>query len=103
MEIEIELDGSELPGSADGVDELDVNFGAVKSAFADNRLVGNVHALHGVGERGGGAMPFFGLAGVIFGMRGVPVRELDLEFVEAEILHDREGEIDAGFHFAFDL
>ena len=33
-EIEIELDGGELPGTADGVDELDVDFGAVEGGFA---------------------------------------------------------------------
>ena len=48
-------------------------------------------------------MPVFGLTGVIFGMRGIPVRELDFEFVEAEIFHHREGEIDAGCDFGFDL
>ena len=33
-QIEIELDGGELPGAADGVDELDVDFGAVEGGFA---------------------------------------------------------------------
>ena len=48
-------------------------------------------------------LPVFGLAGVIFRMRGVPIGKLDFEFVETEIFHDGEGEIDAGFDFGFDL
>ena len=48
-------------------------------------------------------MPVFRLAGVIFRMRGIPVGKLDLILVEAESFHHRQGEIDAGFHFAFDL
>ena len=66
-------------------------------------FVGNVDALHGFGERGGGAVPVFGLAGVIFRMRSVPIGKLDFEFVEAEIFHDGESEIHAGFDFGFDL
>ena len=44
-----------------------------------------------------------GLPGVIFGMRFVPVGKLDLELLEAKILHHREREIDASFDFTFDL
>src|SRR6266702_1462155 len=102
-QIEIELHGGELPGAADGVNELDVDLGAVEGGFALHFLERNVYALHGVGERGGGAAPVFGLAGVVFRMRGVPVGELHFEFVEAEIFHDGVGEIDAGFDFRFDL
>src|SRR6266566_4412237 len=79
-QIEIELHGGELPGAADGVNALD-----------------------GVGEGGGGAAPVFGLAGVVFRMRGVPVGELDFEFAEAKIFHDGVGEVDAGFDFRLDL
>src|SRR5271163_483711 len=101
--IEIELDSGELPGTADGVNEFYVDFGAVKSAFADNPFVGNVHALHGFGKAFAGTAPVFGLALVIFGMGGVPVGEFDFELVEAEIFHDGQGELEAGFHFALDL
>jgi len=102
-QVEIELHGGELPGTADSVDEFDVDFRAVESGFACHGFVGDVHALQGIAEGGGGAVPVFGLAGVIFRMRFVPIRELDFEFVEAEIFHDGESEIDAGFHFGFDL
>ena len=33
-QIEIELDGGQLPGAADGVDQFDVDLGAVKRGFA---------------------------------------------------------------------
>src|SRR6266571_1261423 len=102
-QIKIELHGGELPGAADGVNELDVDLGAVEGGFALHFLERDVHALHGVGERGGGAAPVFGFTGVIFGVRGIPIGELDFEFVEAKIFHDGVGEIDAGFDFRFDL
>src|SRR5713226_7814656 len=102
-EIEIELHGGELPRASDGVDELDVDFRAVERAFAYHLFERNVHALHGVGESGCSAVPVFGLAGVIFWMRGIPIGEFDFEFVEAEIFHHGEREIDAGFDFGFDL
>src|SRR6266436_4150074 len=102
-QIEIELHGGELPGAADGVNELDIDLGAVEGGFALHFLERNVHALHRVGEGGGGAALVFGLAGVVFRMRGVPVGELDLEFVEAKIFHDGVDKIHAGFDFRFDL
>ena len=48
-------------------------------------------------------MPVFGLALVIFRMRGVPIGELHFKFVEAEVLHYREGKVNAGFDFLFNL
>jgi len=44
-----------------------------------------------------------GFAGVIFRMRFVPIGKFNFEIVEAEIFHNGEGEIDAGFDFGFDL
>src|SRR5215472_92849 len=102
-QVEVELHRRELPGAANRVNQLHVNLRAVKSGFASNRFVGNVHVLHSGSERGGGAMPVFGFSSVIFRMRGIPVGKFNFEFVEAEILHDREREIDAGFDFGFDL
>src|SRR5712692_4040235 len=102
-EIEVELHGGELPRASDGVDELDVDFRAVASGFAFHFFVRNVHALHGVGDSGSGAMPVLGLAGVIFRMRGVPVGELDFEFVEPEVFHYCESEVHASLDFGFDL
>src|SRR5229473_3197694 len=102
-EIEIELHSGELPGTADRVDELDVDFRAVERAFAYHLFERNVHALHGVSKSGCSAVPVFGLAGVVFRMRGIPIGELDFEFVEAEIFHHGKGEIDAGFDFGFNL
>src|SRR6516165_2423217 len=102
-QIEVELHGGELPGSANGVDELHVNLRAIEGGFAFHALEGDLHARHGIRESVGSAVPVFGLAGVIFGMLRIPVRELDLELIEAEIFHDGEGEVDAGFDFGLDL
>src|SRR2546430_13738877 len=50
-----------------------VDFRAVEGGFAFHLFVRDIHALHGVGESSGGAMPVFGLAGVILRMRGIPI------------------------------
>src|SRR6266478_5373748 len=102
-EIEIELHGGELPGTADRVDELDVDFRAVERAFAYHLFERNVHALHGVSESGCGAGPVFGLCGVLFRMRWIPIGVFDFKFFEAEMFHDGESKIDAGLDFGFDL
>src|SRR5580704_4468965 len=102
-QIEIELYGGELPRAADRVDQLDVDFRAVECGFAGDALERNFHARHGFGESGGGAVLVFLFAGVIFGMRFVPVGKLDLELLEAKIFHHSEGEVDASFDFTFDL
>src|SRR5260370_916740 len=65
-EVEVELHGGELPGTADGVDELHIDFRAVEGRFAFHFFVRNVHALHGVSESGGGAMPDCACAAVSF-------------------------------------
>src|SRR6266436_3288654 len=102
-QVGIDLHGGELPGAADGVDELDVDLGAVKGTFALNRFVRDIEPLQGVGQTGGGALPVFGLAFVIFRMRSVPIRQFNLEFVEAEIFHHRERKIKASLDFGLDL
>src|SRR5271169_3740813 len=101
--IEIELDGGELPGAADGVDQLDVDFGAVERGFAGDGFIRNVKLLHGFCKSGSGTLPVFGLAGVILRVGSVPVGELDFVVVKAKILHYGKREINAGFYFAFDL
>ena len=58
-QIEIELDGGELPGAADRVDEFDVDFRAVECGFAGDALERDVDAGHGFGESVGRAMPIF--------------------------------------------
>ena len=44
-QVEIELHGGELPGPADGVDQLHVDLRAVERGFAGNVFVGNFHAV----------------------------------------------------------
>src|SRR5260370_22794710 len=48
-------------------------------------------------------LPVFGPPGVIFRVLGIPIRTLDFEFVEANILPDGEGAIHASLDFRFDL
>src|ERR1700719_445682 len=102
-EIEIELHGAELPGAADGVDELDVDFGAVEDGFTGNVFVGDALTVEGSGERALGGFPLLDGAGVIFGMLGIARGELDLVAVEAESVQNGLHEVEAAFDFGFHL
>src|SRR5258706_16273117 len=95
------MHGGELPGTADGINELDVDFWAVESGFAFHLLVWDVHALHSVGESGGGAMPVSGLARGIFRVRFVPIGEVRFELFENKIFYHGESEKKAGPDFVF--
>ncbi len=55
--IEVELDGRELPQTADGVDQLDIDFRPVKCAFAGDGLVLDIAALEDILQRGSGVLP----------------------------------------------
>ncbi len=46
-EVEVELDGGELPEAAEDVDEFDVDFGAVEGGFAGDFPVGDGLAVRG--------------------------------------------------------
>ncbi len=63
-EVEVELDGGELPEAAEDVDEFDVDFGAVEGGFAGDGAVGDAFAFKGGFERAGGGGPVFVGAGV---------------------------------------
>src|ERR1700730_5307671 len=102
-EIEIELHGAELPGAADGVDELDVDFGAVEDGFTGNVFVRNALAVESSGEGALGVFPLLDGAGVIFGMLGIARGELDLVAIEAEGVQNGLDEIEAAFDFRFHL
>src|SRR5207237_7082013 len=56
-EIEVKLHGGELPGTADRVDQLDVDLRAIKCGFAFHAFEGNLHALQSRGESARGAFP----------------------------------------------
>ncbi len=102
-EVEVELDGRELPETAEDVDELEVDFGAIEGGFAFDGFVGDAFAGEGALERADGDVPVFVGAGVGFAVSGVPGGELDLELGEAEGLEDGFGEVDAGDDLVFDL
>ena len=102
-QIEIELYGGQLPRAANRVNQFDVNLRAVKCGFTFHALEGNIQAIESGFERVGCAVPIFRLAGVILRMHRIPIRKLNGIIIEAEILHHRESEIHAVFHFLFDL
>ena len=47
-QVEIELNRAKLPRTADGVDQLHINLGAVESGLAGDDLVFNISALERV-------------------------------------------------------
>src|SRR5215469_12900148 len=102
-QIEIELNGCELPRPSNRVDQLHVNFRAVECRFALNSLEWNVHAVERVAERRGGAVPVLRFARIIFRMRGVPFGKLHFVAVESKSLHHCERKIQTALHFEFDL
>src|SRR5215472_17625974 len=56
-QIEVELDGRELPEAAQDIDQLDVDLGAVERRFAGDRLVGNALGLQHIFQRPDGEVP----------------------------------------------
>src|SRR5579859_174284 len=102
-QVEVELNGGKLPGAADGVHQLDVDFRAVKRGFAHNRLVGNIHLLQDLLQRVDGAVPVLLAADEALLIVGVPDAQLDLVFSEAKSLEDGHGEFHAAHDFALNL
>src|SRR5882762_840052 len=102
-QIEIELHGGELPRAANGVDELDVDFRAVKCGFSSHPLERHAQFGKRAFKRASRSAPVLSRSRIIFRMRRVPVRKFDDVLAEAEGFHDGESEIDARFDFGFDL
>ena len=99
-QIEIELHGGELPGPADGVDQLHVDFRAVERRFARHALVRNVHAVKRVLSARPRRVSSPPACRHNFpDASRSPSGKLHLIVVEAENPHHREREIDAGLQF----
>src|ERR1700737_2547764 len=94
-QIEIKLNCSELPRTSYRVDQLDVNFRAIKRRFALHALERHTQFGKRALERFGCTAPVLCRARVILRVRRIPIRKLYYIFAEAESLHHSECEIDA--------
>ncbi len=102
-QIEVDLHRTELPEAAEGVDELDVDFGAVERGFAGNGGELDALAVERVLKSADGECPVFIGACVVGTVVRIPGRQLDLELVKAESFVDGFSEVDAGYDFIFNL
>ena len=102
-QVEVELHGRELPGAANGINQLDINLGPVENRLAFHAFEGNVHPSERVHQRALGLFPVFDLAGVVRGPVGVAHGKLHFVVLKAEGLEQRQRKIHAGFNLGFDL
>src|SRR6516165_4370879 len=102
-EVEIKLYGGELPGTADGVHQLHVDFGSVEDSLAGHVLEGDLHAAERIHQRAFGPFPLFDRAGVMLAVGGITGGKLHLVMVEPEGLEHSKGELHAGLNFIFEL
>src|SRR5216684_4300665 len=102
-QVEIELYGAELPGTADGIHKLDVNLRAIESCFAGHNLVWDIKSLQRALQRMVGEVPLILTAEEALLVLRIPGGKLGFELVEAEGLQHGECELQAADDFSFDL
>src|SRR2546430_2468788 len=102
-QVEIELNRAKLPWTANGIGQLHVNLGAVKSGLAGYDLVFDISALERVLERSVAQLPLFLGAEKILAVFGIPSRKFGLKLVKTEVFENFQGEVDAAYDFVFDL
>ena len=90
-EVEVELDGGELPGPPDGIADVHVDLGAVEGAAADVDAVVEAGGVQGGPQPGGGLVPQgLGPHPLVVGAGG----QLGLEVLEAEGPQHAEHEVE---------
>ena len=102
-QVEVELHGRELPQTADGVHQLDVNLRPIERGFAGHGLVLYIQALERVFERSGSRDPLFFRAQEALPLVRVPGGKLGLVLVEAEGFQHGERELHAADDLVLDL
>ena len=100
---EVELHRRQLPETTENVNQLDIDFGAVKRGFAGDRLERNSLRLQHAVERADGEIPVLIRARVTLAVVWIPGGKLNPEFVKSERLQYGLGKVDARFYLAFDL
>src|SRR6266849_498807 len=96
---EIELHGRKLPGTAQCIDQLDINLRTVESRFTRYAFVGDASSLQGGLKTIFCHFPKLSFPRIFRRVLRVPGREVHFVFVEPKNTHHQEGKIDAGAHF----
>src|SRR5579875_251223 len=102
-EIEVELNGGELPETAEHIDQLDVDLGAVEGGFAGEGLKRKAAVGEHLLQCPFGVRPVLGRAEEVAALLRIARGELDAILLEAEGPEHRLGEVKAGDDLAFDL
>src|SRR6266853_5288222 len=102
-QVEVELHGAELPGTADSIHELDVNLRAIESCFAGHNLVRDVQLPQRTFQGVVGQVPLVFTAEETLFVFRIPGGKLGLELVEAEGLQHGKRKFEAADDFVFDL
>src|ERR1019366_1209340 len=100
---EIELHGGKLPLTADGVHQLDVDFGPVEGGFIGDRLGGDLQIVAGALQGAFAHRPLLGRAIVLAAFAAVPGGKLGVVLIEAICGQGVDGELEAVHHFALNL
>ena len=72
---EIELHRGKLPEAADGVDQLDVDFGTIEGRFIGDALYFQAEAAAGIFAGGLGELPLLGIADILTAYAVIPGRK----------------------------
>src|SRR5436309_2962781 len=102
-QIEIKLYRGELPGTANGVYQLDVNLGAVERCLSGDGLVGKVAARKRIFERANSQLPFVVATEEIAVIVRVPDAQFDVELVKAKRFEDGQSKINAADNLVLNL
>src|SRR5947207_1892926 len=102
-QIEIKLHRGELPGTANGVHQLDVNLGAVERCLSGDGLVGQVAAGERIFERPNSQFPFVVATEEIAVIVRIPDAQFDVELVKAKRLENGQSKINAADNLVLNL
>ena len=98
-QVEVELDGRDLPLASDGVSDVDVDLGAVECAAALVDLVVDPPVDEGRPQRLRGELPLLGFPDGLVG----PGRQHDVVFCEAEAAEKEESQVEYAVYLVHNL
>src|SRR5438132_4572013 len=102
-QVEVELNGRELPQASDRIHQLDIDFRPVERGLPGDYLVLNIQPLQNVFERAGRHVPLLFASDKILTIVRVPGGKLGLELVKTEIPEHVAGELQTIGNLFFDL
>ncbi len=102
-QVEVKLDGRQLPQAANSVHHFNINFRPVESGFPGVCGVRNMVFFQHAFERTFGTFPFFYVAGKMFRMFGVARGKFHRVFFKTKRFENVHGIFKSLFDFAFHL